>query len=38
MAARHVATGFAFENAPDPVMDEIREFVTLNERRKLPSV
>ena len=38
MAARHVATGFAFENAPDPVMAEIREFVTLNERRKLPSV
>lgn len=38
MAARHVATGFAFENAPDPVMAEIREFVTLNERRRLPSV
>jgi serine/threonine protein kinase len=38
MAARHVATGFAFENAPAPVMAEIREFVTLNERRRLPSV
>lgn len=37
-AARHVATGFAFENAPDSVMAEIREFVALNERRRLPSV
>lgn len=38
MAARHVATGFAFENAPEAVMAEIREFVSMNERRRLPSV